>query len=283
MGILMMLPVFFSCSEHEISYYDGRDAIYFDQQYGANFDTLRLSHQNYSYVPFGVLSIRDSIVRVKVETAGYLRDYDRPFQIEVVADSTNAVEGVDYELPVTNPVIIAGQNSTYIPVIIHRTDHTELETVKLQLRLIPGEHFVCPFGPEGIGTMPKREHGGDVYTELGLNADAAVHNIFSNMKLRKPEGWNPDYFGKFYSEKKYELMLELSEAEFGYTVFDFDKDPDLKMRVVRAPRVAKHVAAYLMEQYNKGRDYWVIDEDGTMMWLLGVSWEEGTRPEDMND
>jgi hypothetical protein len=36
-----------------------------------------------------------------------------------------------------------------------------------------------------------------------------------------------------------------------------------------------------MEQYNKGRDYWVIDEDGTMMWINGVSWANGTYPDDM--
>ena len=53
------------------------------------------------------------------------------------------------------------------------------------------------------------------------------------------------------------------------------------MRITRCVRVADVVSKYLMEQYRKGREYWVIDEDGSMMWVLGCSWEEGTKPEDM--
>lgn len=278
------LPVLFSCSQHDIPLYSGKDAIFFDQQYGvAWFDTLRLSHQIYSYVPFGVMASKDSTVMVKVETTGFIRDYDRPFSIEIVADSTNAIPGEEYELPQTDFVIRAGQNSCYIPVTYHSTERMLDETVQLQIRLVPNEHFSLPFGKEGIGQMPLRNEGGEVFTEFSTNYDPSIHNIFANRKLRKPKGWNNVQFGYYYSDVKYALILEISERELGWGVQYFDLDPDQKTLVSRAPVIAKHVSKYLMEQYRKGREHWVLDNDGSMMYVMGVSWTEGTDPNNMVD
>lgn len=280
---LFSLPTFYSCQEHEIAYYDGVDAIFFDQQYGRSyFDSLKLVHQIYSYVPFGVMNETDSVLKIKVEIAGRVRDYDRKFGVEVVADSTNAVAGEDYELLSNEGVILAGQNSTRLTVVIHRTQRTEEGTVQLQLRLVPGEHFSLPFGPDGIGVMPKRQGGGDALMELSTNSDPSIHNIFANCKLRRPDGWNNDNFG-LYSETKYKLILEIAEEIFGWTVEDFDKDEDGKMKTTRSKRVANYVSKYLLEQYKLGREHWVIDEDGSMMWVLGCSWASGTMPENMTD
>lgn len=278
------LPALFSCSQHDIPLYSGQDAIFFDQQYGvAWFDTLRLSHQIYSYVPFGVMASKDSTVMVKVETTGFIRDYDRPFSIEIVADSTNAIPGEEYELPQTDFVIRAGQNSCYIPVTYHSTERMLDETVQLQIRLVPNEHFSLPFGKEGIGQMPLRNEGGEVFTEFSTNYDPSIHNIFANRKLRKPKGWNNVQFGYYYSDVKYALILEISERELGWGVQYFDLDPDQKTLVSRAPVIAKHVSKYLMEQYRKGREHWVLDNDGSMMYVMGVSWTEGTDPNNMVD
>lgn len=278
------LPALFSCSQHDIPLYSGKDAIFFDQQYGvAWFDTLRLSHQIYSYVPFGVMASKDSTVMVKVETSGFIRDYDRPFSIELVADSTNAIPGEEYELPQTDFVIRAGQNSCYIPLTYHSTERMLETTVQVQIRLIPNEHFSLPFGKEGFGKMPLRETGGDVFTELSTNWDPSIHNIFANRKLRKPDGWNDIRFGYHYSDKKYALMLEICERELGWTVLDFENNENQKMSITRSPVVAKHVSRYLMEQYRKGREHWVLDDDGTMMYIQGVTWTEGTNPDNMVD
>lgn len=280
---LLTLPFVSGCGEHDLPNYSGGDAIFFDQQYGvSHFDSLRQSHQIYSYIPFGVMLETDSTLRVKVEVAGKIRDYDRHFGIEVVADSTTAIAGQEYDLPSTDGVILAGQNSTYISVDIHRTPRLDTDgTLQLQLRLLPGEHFTLPFGKDGIGVMPKRAEGGSVYTELSCNFDPSIHNIFINTKLRKPSSWNNDKFGSYYSDTKYALILKITEEKLGWTVEDFEHDPDNKMLMTRCIRVAEYVSKYLMEQYRKGREYWVLDEDGSMMWVLGVSWAEGTKPEEM--
>lgn len=272
----MTLPV--ACDQHEIPLYSGDDAIFFDQQYGTGkFDSLRQAHQNYSFIPFGSLSTSDSTLLIKVETTGFVRDYDREFSFEVVADSTTMIEGVDYMIPSYKGVIAAGQNSTRISVVLMRSDHTFEGTQQLQLRLVPGEHFTLPFGEKGIGQLPLRAASSDVYTEYSTNTDPSIHNIFANALLQLPNGWNEGRFGKF-SQKKYALILDISQRELGWGIGAFHPDNDLKMRLKRAFVVAGAVSKYLMEQFNSGRDNWVLDEDGTLMWVEGVTWAEGEDP-----
>ena len=55
------------------------------------------------------------------------------------------------------------------------------------------------------------------------------------------------------------------------------------MQSGRAAAIAKEAAKYLKAQYDLGREHWVIDEDGTRMYVAGVYWSSGTRPEDMVD
>ena len=280
-GLLFTLPMFFSCDKTDIDVYSGDDAIYFDQVWQTEvpwFDSTQLSRQYYSVVSFGKMTATDSLVHVRVETAGYIRDYDRPFGVEIVTDSTSALEGEEYELLTTSPVIKAGDNSTYVDVLVHSSERMRDETVQIQLRLIAGEHFTLPFGST-IGVLPKRTNGGDVYTELSSNSDPAIHNIFANRLLVKPVGWNNLQFGYYYSATKYELLLKMAGERFGWGVEEFEDKT--KMLSFRAQIVARIVSAYLLEQYNLGREYWVLDEDGSMMYVKGVSWAEGTMPEDM--
>lgn len=129
--------------------------------------------------------------------------------------------------------------------------------------------------------MPLRDENTETQP-MSTNADPAIHNIFINCNLRKPQGWNDDKFG-IYSETKYKLILEISEEIFGWTVSDFDKDPNSVMKTTRSVRIANYVSKYLLEQYKKGREHWVIDEDGSMMWVLGCSWASGTMPDNMTE
>ncbi|MDE5693335.1 MAG: hypothetical protein K2I09_05380, partial [Duncaniella sp.] len=131
---------------------------------------------------------------------------------------------------------------------------------------------------DGIGMMPKRHEGGEVYTQYSTNHDPSILNIFISGLLQKPAQWNVVQFGYNYSDKKFRLMLDISNEVFGWTVADFQ---DQRMSS-RCQLVAKHVAAYLMEEYNKGREHWVLDEDGSMMYVKGVIWTEGQNPDTFN-
>lgn len=277
-----------SCSEHEIDKYSGVDAIFFDQQWAGNvnetwLDSTRLAHQIYTLVNFNnVTTGVDSILSIKIETIGYVRDYDRPFRVEVVADSTDATEGEEFVILNPELVIPAGCNSTRVNVKVSPSERLYSTTGRIQLRLDPGEHFVIPFGEDGFGLMPLRAQvNAEVLTELSTNFDPSIHNIFITGELSKPAKW-PMYGNMYswgnYSLAKYKLLLSIAEP-YGWGTWHFEHE----MPQERYGIISRAASAYLREQYNKGREHWVLDEDGSMMWVKGCPWADGTRPEEMVD
>lgn len=270
-GILLSLFFLQSC-EKDLMDYEGQESLFFDVQYGPAWgDTTVWAHQFYSLASFGNIDDTVQEVRLKVAVAGSIKDYDRPFQIEVVNDSTTAICPDEYEPIDCNRVIKAGANCTYITVTTKKTARMADETLQLQLRLLPNEHFTLPFSE--IGNIAGRWK--DVEIKYGQNIDPNVHNIFINNFLSKPKGWNDHQFGQF-TPTKFALMLELTGWEKAYF------DDVNKMQSGRIEMVQRMVISYLLEQYKKGREYWVLDEDGTMMWVRGLGkWAEGTSPDDM--
>ncbi len=260
--------------EKELMDFEGVDALYFDVQYGAEYGNENVwAHQYYSYISFASLdNAEETEVSLKVCVAGSITDYDRPFQVEVVEDSTTAIMPDEYEGLSTDQVIKAGENNTRITFTVKRSERMLTDTVQIQLQLVPGEYFSLPFSE--VGNIPGRWT--DTQTAFSSNGNPGIHNIFINNTLEEPAGWNTVQFGQF-SVQKYQMLIDVS----GFQVSDFE-DRD-KMQTGRQQLIARMGSAYLMEQYQKGRDYWVLDADGSMMWINGVSWAEGTMPEDMLD
>lgn len=278
------------CEQHEIDVYSGEDAIFFDQQLKGDKNEAwlletRLSHQNYTLVNFNTIAENDSTLSIKIETTGYIRDYDRPFKVDIVPDSTEAIQGEEFEILNPELSIKPGENRTYVNVRLTKSERMLSSLLKIQLKLVPGEHFVLPFGENGIGTMPLRVNGSGVATEYGANTDPSVHDIFVTAQLSQPKFWvnllpgNIYYIGK-YSQKKYELILQLFEEQFGWTVLDFEAATFPQEKIGMVNRVLK---SYLIAEFNKGKEYYVLEEDGTLMWVKGCPWPEDSTPDDMTE
>lgn len=270
----VLLASFSACEKHELMDYEGQDGLYFDAQYGAEWgDTTVWAHQIYTVVAFGRVDDPVLDAKVKVAVAGSVKNYDRPFQIKVVQDSTTLIPD-EYEANL-NYIIPAGQNHTYVRIPIIKTARMADETLQLQIALQANEHFNLPFSE--VGKIPGRWT--DTATDWSQNFNPNIHNFFINDMLVKPNGWLDIQFGKYYSIKKHALLVKIAGEKFGLGREDFENKT--VMTAGRAKAIAAAVRPYLMEQYNLGREHWVLDEDGSMMWVSGVSWTEGTRPEDM--
>lgn len=289
-SLLSITLLWTSCSKEEIEYYSGEESIYFAQQWGVphftdDYLALGTSFTNClqpsSKIPFGEMIVTDSLLNLNIQTSGACKDYDRPFKIEIVTDSTTAIEGLEYELLDTEAVIPAGEVRTKVRMMLHRTPRMDDETVQIQVRLIPGEHFTIPFDKDGFGNMPIIHEGSSYYTEYGGNFDPAIHNIFINNFLVRPQRWN-DYNMGIWSQEKYRLLLDYTGEMLGWNVADWSSEA---MWDSRYNVGLNYLAKYLLEQYKKGPEYWVTDPDGTMMWcrhsLLSGLWSEETRPEQM--
>ena len=71
----------------------------------------------------------------------------------------------------------------------------------------------------------------------------------------------------------------------GTTIEDFESMTTMPQG--RASAISEAFARYLLEQAAKGREYAVLDEDGTMMWCSYIekiggsnAWAAFTKPED---
>lgn len=292
-SLLSISMLWSSCAKEDIDIYSGEDALFFSQQWGLPHFVNNIGlnggmvnhHQAYSKIAFGGMIEEDSLLLLNIQTSGFIRDYDRPFSVEVVADSTTAFEGPEFELvdPVADAVIPAGKTSTRIRIQFHKTERMNDENLMLQVRIIPGEHFVLPFDENGYGKMPIYHSTATMLNEFNhLNLDPSIHNIFINNFLTPPPGWQDGQLG-IWSSEKFRLLLDMTADRLGWNVATWNDQANMWPPATRYTMAQTLLAEYLLEQYYKGREYWVLDPDGTMMWCKStlLPWGEDSRPENM--
>lgn len=293
-SLLSIALIWNSCAKEDIDTYCGDDAIYFLQQWGVtyyenNIDPtggMKNVNQAYSKISFGEMITNDSLLVLNIHTSGFIKDYDRPFSIEVVNDSTTAFEGIEYELLDSEAVIEAGKVSTKIRIMFHKTPRMDNENLRVQLSINPGEHFVIPFDSLGYGKMPIMHSQEVQRTEYPLNNNPGIHNIYVNNFLVEPARWNSTIMGT-WSEEKFRLLLDYTGEMLGWTVATWNDEAKMWPPGNGYQVGLNFLGPYLRDQYLKGREYWVLDPDGSMMWckhaaLTGL-WSEDTRPENMMD
>lgn len=131
---LLVLPVLCAaCSETDYMTYDAsHSGLYFTK------DTLTYS--------FGVTPVeqRTKEYHIPVRVMGTVAGADRAFSCEVIADSTTAVEGVQYRMG--TPVIPKDSINGYVPVILLRDGmegdyQSGFVRYKLGVRLLAGNDF----------------------------------------------------------------------------------------------------------------------------------------------
>lgn len=278
---LIVLSVFTSC-EKEIMTYNGMDTIYFDVRFGSEWGDpeTQWAHQYYTPIEFGLLTKTDTTLSLRVRCTGTIKDYDRPFTVTINADSTNAIAGEDYTGFEEQHVISAGEQYAFVSLVIHRTERMAEENVYLQLQLHANEYFALNF--TDYGDPPTNW---DPSTTYGSNKDASVHSVIANNYMVQPGGWygsdtGGGLFGKF-SPTKFRLMMELTNTEVS------DYESTTTMPSGRAQAIGNALARYLLERAAMGREYAILDEDGTMMYCMAVTslgganaWAAFTTPDE---
>lgn len=264
----------FSSCEKEMDDYQGQDGLYFDVQYTdtPHFTNPEMwAHQLYTWVRFFSMpeGTNETQLSLKVNVVGKACDYDREFEVAVVADSTTAIAGEEYKDLSEHCVIKAGETCGYVTLTALRSERITNEVVQLQLSLVPNEYFNLPL--TYLVEMPGR------YSEelkaFYRNPDPRIHNIFISDVLTQPKYWHVD-FGH-YTNTKMEMFLE----------FYPDKSYDDYSTASTMPNVVKDIivqmtANYLIENFRAGNP--ILDsDDGTMMWVKGVPWDETSMPEDV--
>ena len=266
-AILLSLVSLTSCEE-ELMDYEGENALYFDVRlYPSHIEKKLWPHRLSTEVSFGNVMQNDLEVVIPVRTTGVSTDYDRPYKIEVVADSTTARLDIDFSDLQTDRVIKAGQTSDTIRFKAHRTEEIFEDTVRLQIRLIPNEHFITNFkeyGEPGTYFSYVTVGGSQSSKEFDVNVDASIHNIFIYDTMRQPKGWwgsASGGIGGAFSAKKIRLMMELCNCDL--SAFETMGT----MPSSRFTSYCEKLGKYLIEQAKLGPDHVVLEKDGTLMWV----------------
>ena len=232
-----------SCSHDELDLYSGPTAMLYIQElssfdiYGNPIGYRDHTDADFANVPPGLTMWS---VSFEVKMAGEVVDYDRPYSLKVEADSTTAVEGVDYDLEDR----------------LHRTDKIKLEKIRVSFLLEPNEHFTID--------IPEFKTSASWSAQTPM-MDATRYYVTASEFYRCPAVWDSwglnDYFGT-YTPKKFSVI----NALFGWTKDDWNSagDPS-KSKVLygRIPFCASEFQKYLQKMADEGTPEREVD--GSLM------------------
>lgn len=255
-----------ACKKTEMMQFEGVEGVYFavDTVVGGAKSYTHISNIRFIAYPD---SVKEITARIKVMITGPVKDYDRPFVVEINPDSTTAQLGVQYA-PLTQQLVIPA-NSTigYVPVTLKRSADLQLATKTVGLRLVPNQYFGLSF-PKWVALPVSGS------TSLGSDSayDASLHTIAVNDLMVQPAIWygsigtgNKDAgsWGAF-TRKKIELIF----VKFNVTYADFASAQT--MPLVFANLITSEMTRYLINQFNAGTP--VKEDDGRLMYFSGCPW-----------
>ena len=257
----VMLGMFTSC-EKSLMGYEGADDIYFAMIKNTATSYLYTTETNFNLMNYQGDEVDFAL---NVMCTGNPKDYDRPYRITVVADSTTAVAGTDFVMP-EGGVIKAGQVSDSLHIKMIKNDKLLESSVRLYLQVLPNEHFstnLAQFGNEG-------------YSENEF--DPRVFEITFTAQMPKPYWW--EYYSTtdtkengnlgYFTAEKITLINEL----YGLTYADWLSSSEGGTGAMNSTRVKviyKKFALYLIEQYKNRTP--VLEKDGRLMWVTGCPWD----------
>lgn len=252
------------CEKYQVMKYRGGESVYFSVRSPLPWqpDSNKWPYISNQKVEFIKFPENEYKVVVSIAVTGGQKNYDRKVEVIINKDSTNAIEGVNYDPIESEYTIKAGDMLVNFDVNIKRAANLQDEDKVLCLQVIPNEYFNVTF-----------EHW-DPLPTLGIETfDATMHKVFMTNIMVQPFKWNGSFnpanqteiglWGAF-TQTKIKLMFEL----FNLTYLDFCDD--VTMPQARMNAIQNYMKLYLIEKYEAGDP--LIEDDGRLMWVQGVPW-----------
>ena len=228
----------FACKENTYDGFETKGSVYF-QGNTTDWNILD-SVITYSFV--GRAQIKDTIW-LQVNLLGDASPIDRKFKIVEDPLTSNAIVGRHYEALNDEYIMKANEMKTSVPIVIHRTEELEKQSVMLSLVLQPTSDL-----------------------DLGYSNRLRMSIILSDF-LVEPIWWNTpydpyvgtmwegmfaykaaDYYGP-YSRRKHELCVQELGQDFPESIFTFIND-DYWVAAMA------HMSEYFSDNYP------IMDENG---------------------
>lgn len=270
-GLAIMLSGLVGC-EKSLMDFSGHDAVYFDVQRGpAWIAPEKWSRYYHTDVNFMETENDTTEVDIQVAIEGEVKEYDRPFKVEVIRDSSDAERGKFFDIE-EEGIIQAGAAKGFVRTKVYRQNELIDNPRQIMIQLKSNEYFSTDLSFSGA--LPGRTE--ILEADRIYPADPLIHTIVLKYEVLKPKGWpgadfpvtpsNPKpYEGGLwgaYTTKKFLLMMEIT----GLQEESFQNMPSSFSNAVN-----EKMGRYLEEQFALHNP--ILEADGRLMWVSSVrSW-----------
>lgn len=193
----LIMAAFTSCKKSELQSFGDLAMVHFYKKY----DNAKKDSFQYSFAIKADALIEDT-VKLAVRIAGVAANRDRTLGLKAIADSTTAVEGIDYKIH--SAIVHAGKYEDSILLLVYRKPEMKTVNKRLLLEIIPSADF-----QPGLTNMPS----GTLLTGGSVQLLVKINDF-----LTQPANWSmlSTFFGPF-SLVKYKFIIEVTGlAEFNY-------------------------------------------------------------------
>ncbi len=200
-----LLVLLTGCKKSDPTSYNSPAMVYFYNAPG--FSTNDSSIYSFAIKPNSLML---DTVRIPIRITGIAQNQDRVVNVQVIAASSTAVAGQDYQILPCK--ILAGQYSGTLNIqVIRNTPAMTIADRALQLQLVASSDFI----PGISNTVSTSSTSTTTFTTAGgvLNYQLKINDYLS-----MPSNWNPylaSYFGT-YSRVKYKFMIDVTGGVYDY-------------------------------------------------------------------
>lgn len=175
---VVLLSGLLACKKEDVQVYHGGDRVQFALHNAAQ---AYAGVQDFSFAAKG--SPETALITIPVDITGRVTAFDREVKVELVANETNSVKGVDFDFGTC--IVKAGESKGIVELLLKKTAALNKEIKTVTFRIVSSEHF-------GLGI------------EKQLKRKVNFFNF-----LVKPSTWETrmkTYFGE-YSQMKHKFIL----------------------------------------------------------------------------
>lgn len=214
---LILISGYISCDHDKLDTYSGQDDICFRYAVATTGTNPKDSIQRDSIIiRFGYDEVMksDSIIRIQMQLLGDLKDYDRPINFVLDADSSTAKLGEDIELLHDRSVIYANSTVGHIYVKLKNTEKLLDTMIVAEIKTASNEYFIAQYEE----TINK-----DINEENKIKSNR--FRIFFDASFDKPNLWADAelnfsrVFGS-YSKVKFDFICTTLNLDFSYFTYN---------------------------------------------------------------
>jgi uncharacterized protein YpmS len=222
--------------------------VYFTNNYNTSLDTTVVTFA------YSSTSIKDSVFAIPVSVMGNVVKTDRSYKV-VVADSSTAQAGVQYDALQDTFKIHAGRVVDTLKIKLHRTVDLQTTPVNIILLLQPNSNFNTDIQSRITNSI------------TGASFSYIKYKIVLNDVLTQPKYWLSSYMGTFSRKKIYTTASVLNVPVA--TMLDILQNNTGSVAISSQNFWGRSMQIYLNQQKAAGTP--VYEDDGTTLMLMGPS------------